>query len=258
MHRIDGPGATVDNKFTDGDPVGGVQATVVTDDWLNAVQEEVARVIENAGIVLSKSKNGQLLEAIDLKVTSAIPSPPPDASTTVKGIVELATDTETQEGTDAAKAVTAAGLASVLSGKQDADATLSALAELAVAANKLIYATGADTFATTDLTAFARTLLDDADAAAAKATLQITEPLGVGQSWQDVTAIRALGTTYTNTTGRPIQLWFGFVRNTVWSVNITVNGVTSGGAGYCPIIPAGSTYSISASGITSIKWLELR
>jgi hypothetical protein len=37
----------------------------------------------------------------------------PDASTTVKGIVELATNTETQTGTDAVRAVTPAGLASV-------------------------------------------------------------------------------------------------------------------------------------------------
>lgn len=54
---------------------------------------------------------------------------------------------------------------------QPLDATLTALAAQVTAANKLIYATGVDAFALTDLTAFARTLLDDASAAAALATL---------------------------------------------------------------------------------------
>lgn len=56
-------------------------------------------------------------------------------------------------------------------GKQDADATLAALAALVTAADKIIYATGPDAFATTTLTTFMRTLLDDVDAAAARATL---------------------------------------------------------------------------------------
>jgi hypothetical protein len=55
--------------------------------------------------------------------------------------------------------------------KQAADATLTALAALVVAANKLIYATGADTFDVADLTAAARTLLDDPDVATMRATL---------------------------------------------------------------------------------------
>jgi hypothetical protein len=56
-------------------------------------------------------------------------------------------------------------------GKQPLDSTLSALSALITAADKLIYATGPDTFAMTTLSAFIRTLLDDADAATACGTL---------------------------------------------------------------------------------------
>lgn len=49
---------------------------------------------------------------------------PPDASTTVKGIVELATSAETATGTDAVRAVTPAGLASLGLGTPPPDASL--------------------------------------------------------------------------------------------------------------------------------------
>ncbi len=64
MHRIDGPGATVDNKFTDGDPVGGVEATVVTDDFMNDVQEELMTLLTAGGVTPVKGVQDQVLKAI--------------------------------------------------------------------------------------------------------------------------------------------------------------------------------------------------
>lgn len=58
-----------------------------------------------------------------------------DASDTQKGIVELATSGETATGTDATRAVTPAGLASVVSGLQPLDADLTAIAALTPANN---------------------------------------------------------------------------------------------------------------------------
>lgn len=54
---------------------------------------------------------------------------------------------------------------------QPLDATLTALAGVTVAADEVIYATGADAFSTTSFTAFGRSLVDDANDTAARATL---------------------------------------------------------------------------------------
>jgi hypothetical protein len=62
-------------------------------------------------------------------------------------------------------------IAAGITGKQDIDATLTALAGLATGANKMAYSTGTDAFSQTDLTSFARSILDDADAATVRSTL---------------------------------------------------------------------------------------
>lgn len=64
MHRIDGPGATADKKFTEGSPTTGVQATVVTAPWLNDMQEEIMSVLVDAGIAPVKGLQTQLLAAL--------------------------------------------------------------------------------------------------------------------------------------------------------------------------------------------------
>jgi len=65
------------------------------------------------------------------------------------------------------------GLVDALNGKQQADATLTALAGLVNGADKLPYFSGVDQMAATDLTSFARGLLGKADAATAKGHLGV-------------------------------------------------------------------------------------
>lgn len=97
--------------------------------------------------------------------------------------------TNTPAGSIAATTVQAA-IDELDSEKQPLDATLTALAGVTTAADKLIYATGADAFATTDLTAAARTLLDDASTSAMRTTLGLggSATLNVGTTAGTVAA----------------------------------------------------------------------
>lgn len=76
MHRIDTPTAQVDkfgagkNGFTRGNPQTGVPATALDDDYFDAVQEEIAGVVEAAGLTLKKTDRAQVLAAIKLLIGS--------------------------------------------------------------------------------------------------------------------------------------------------------------------------------------------
>lgn len=50
--------------FTNGNVIGGVPATDLEDGWFDHVQEEIANVVEAAGLVLSGADRTQLLQAI--------------------------------------------------------------------------------------------------------------------------------------------------------------------------------------------------
>lgn len=79
--------------------------------------------------------------------------------------------------------------------------------------------------------------------------------LGVGQTWRDMTSVRSNGVTYTNNTGKPIQI---YAYQAPSGSAMTISGVTfpvHGNSMVCVVIPDGATYSIA--GQTS-KWLELR
>lgn len=66
------------------------------------------------------------------------------------------------------------------------NAALASIAGLTTAADKMIYTTGSNTYAVTDLTSFARTILDDANAAAVLTTIG-AQPLD-----SDLTTIAAI------------------------------------------------------------------
>lgn len=88
MHRIDGPGATIDNLFTEGDPASGVPATTVTGNWLNAVQEEIANAVEDSGLVLDKPTNDQLAQAINIIAARHTGWSTGDVKLTLKGTAD--------------------------------------------------------------------------------------------------------------------------------------------------------------------------
>lgn len=84
MFRIDDPTATqslpapsapgTPGYFTDGNPTGGIPATRVTGEWLNAVQEELISVLDAAGIEPAKGSNNQLATAIASLINVAVAS----------------------------------------------------------------------------------------------------------------------------------------------------------------------------------------
>lgn len=81
--------------------------------------------------------------------------------------------------------------------------------------------------------------------------------LGAGQTWQNMTASRFSGTTYTNTTGRPILVHEGITGGAITAV---CNGVTVVYKGFHAafVVPNGGTYSIVGQDLVNAVWSELR
>lgn len=92
--------------------------------------------------------------------------------------------------------------------------------------------------------------------------------LGVNQTWQSVT--RAIGTTYTNSTGKPITVAITATCSAGLTVQgLTINGVAvyaasvnvaSAASGFSLVIPNGATYVTLTNGgtLTLVTWVELR
>ncbi len=139
---------------------------------------------------------------------------------------------------------------------------LTSIGGLTTAANKMIYTTGANVYAMTDLTAFARTLLDDADAATARATLG----LGTASTINVPVSATNGGSGVADPTAHGILVAQG---SSAFSPKVLTNGqLLIGSTGADPVaatLTAGSGISIanSAGGITisgtgsGIGWTEV-
>jgi hypothetical protein len=114
------------------------------------------------------------------------------------------------------------------------------------------------------------------DLPATSGTVALTSNvIGIGQTWQNVTGSRVSGTTYTNSTGKPIFVSIQAAPSTSGGayLDVFINGVTLGylgqGSGVSPstvyssfwtvVIPSGDTYKATIVGSISIgNWFELR
>lgn len=97
MKRIDGPNSA-NGKFAPGNPFSSTKGTTITVDWLNRVQEELARAIELSGQTLDGANNEQLANAIQslgalgVAERAALSLPPsvlPLAQTGPRGAIQL-------------------------------------------------------------------------------------------------------------------------------------------------------------------------
>ena len=152
------------------------------DDYDNLLRFELGA---NSGATLVGTSTG---ENVEERITNLTPedigAQPVDATlTAMAGVVTAADKIIYFDGVDTAKPTTLTGFgrsliddanaaaARTTLGAQAADATLTAMAGVVTAADKIIYFDGVDTAKSTTLTGFGRSLIDDANAAAARTTL---------------------------------------------------------------------------------------
>lgn len=147
---------------------------------LDTIAEIAARIINDeaslaavsAAIANKQDRNAKLtaLSALALAADKIIVSTGADTFSTASLTAFMRTVLAAADAPAARAAIGAIGSAD-LAGKQDANAKLTSLSALALAADKLILASGANSFAMQDLTAIGKTILASADAAAVRTAI---------------------------------------------------------------------------------------
>lgn len=176
---------------------------------------------------------------------------------------------------------------------------LASVSELTLTANQITYSTGAGSAAATALTALGRSMIAAADPASARGELDLGElstkdkvamsdldtdneasattflrgdgswqsvaSIGVGQTWQNVSASRTANTAYQNTVGKPIMVSLRLSNSEAAFAQVSADGASWVNVGFGGgteaqsvsfIVPAGHFYR--ATGLRGNNWAELR
>lgn len=276
MRRISTPTAAQDlfgpgkHGFRDGDPANAILATRLQAAWFNALQEEVASVIEAAGFALEPGNNAQLSAAIGkMIVDNTI-----DTLNTARINVASASTVNLTESAPATRHINITGTTTIngftVTVGRCYFVRFAGALTLTNSAN-LVTQTGANIVTEAGDTCILRGLGGGSVEILAY-TRSAPAAIGFGQSWQDVTAQRALSTTYTNTTKRPIvvKVSVQVSSSSGGSVGMQVGGQTISRGTQCylggapssneSVVLPGQTYSaFMNTGTGSVQtWWELR
>ncbi|MEP8236144.1 gp53-like domain-containing protein [Citrobacter freundii] len=215
--------------FTEGG--NGVPPTFPGPDWFNIIQSELINILRAAGLDPDKMDNTQILAALK-KLFLSRSNPFGDIK--ADGAAAIATALSnlgfTQVGRDIIAGGTASdvlaylGVPNLLNGKQDADNTLTALARLAGAANKLPYFSGPDVMSMTDFSDIGRAIIAASDKPSVLSYLELTtlgQALVKGGTASDI--LRTLGFNNGNGWYRigEILIQFGHIPFAATSVPVT-------------------------------------
>lgn len=274
----------VAGRFVDEDAATGRQGSLIPAVWGNAVTDELLNLLLAAGIDPDESKSDQVAEAV-IKLMDERRQ----AFAQVTGTVSLAVTL---------------GVCSLADGGAAAVVTLPSVQGQGNSADLFLFSAHSNLFAVKVKAAAGQTIKGTAALMGASTTElsmplagdwvrlrsneagggwlvvgcyavgernrvaaleAVPKPVGVGQTWQNVTASRAFNVTYTNTTGRTI-----FVQVSQQSSTTYFNGVVDGVAimsvredstsdnpvGF--LVPPGSTYRVDTTSGSLLTWFELR